>query len=122
MTPVLPAATFWDTTVVGYVSSSAAFSNKTQYPTLARVSSTSRSCGIATRDLLLRFNWTRIAVVIHPNGQTAASGFLASIDKSVEIAYMYTFPATGTISDNLYDEVLNQIKLTARGNFEYLIH
>lgn len=58
-------AAIWNVPIIGYMASNYAFSDKTIYKTLARVSlRTTNSLALATLALLRHYGWNRVSFVI----------------------------------------------------------
>jgi len=113
---LLPAAAYWDTVVVGYVSTYDALSDKVKYPTFARVSNTMTSLALATQAFINLQNWTHVAIV-YVGGYVSAvvDGMTSAFKGNINIVYTYMFNST-TASDTEYDTVLSKIRMLTRGS------
>ena len=71
MDAVSKMAAYWNVPIIGYMASSTAFSDKTIYKTMARVSlRTTNSLAMAVYSMLRHYGWNKVAIVTN-TGQVA---------------------------------------------------
>lgn len=110
---LLAATNYWDSMVVGHVSTYDSLSDRVKYPTFARVSNTMTSLGLATKAFLSLNNWTRVALVYSNSSSVIADGLKAAFNGKVDIVYSTNcnFPF---VSEDDMDSILQIIKSVAK--------
>ena len=116
-------AAAWNVPAISYTCTLTTLSDKTIYPTFARVMGTAATGIPITRYFFQYFNWTRIAIVSdqYPVHALAADAYVTLLQSSGNIVYRYTITTvydTGTVKIPLikpFLQMLNDIRNKARG-------
>ncbi len=112
---LLPFATLTDDSVVGYVSTLDSLSDKTTYPTFARISNSQTSFGKAVLKFLQYHNWTSIALISTPSCQPTIDGINTGIAGSnITVVYQYIFSSYPLITNSEMVSVLTALGSSAR--------
>ncbi|KAI6225442.1 hypothetical protein M3Y99_01337100 [Aphelenchoides fujianensis] len=115
---VAKMAAFWNIPIIGYMASSTAFSDKTIYKTLARVSlRTTNSLSLATSSLLHHYGWKKVAIVT--NTGTAAFDRVAAFEDvfhkgSIQVVRKIMLEETADAKSILASGLLDDLKASAR--------
>ena len=116
-------AAAWNVPIISFLCTLTSLSDKTIYPTFARVGGTTATVIPIAKHFFKYFNWTRIAIISDatPVHSTASDSYAEILKNSGNIVYRYTVATvydTGTVIVPYikpFLQVLNDIKSKARG-------
>ncbi|CAD5229509.1 unnamed protein product [Bursaphelenchus okinawaensis] len=118
MDAVSKMAAFWDIPIIGYMASNTAFSDKTIYKTMARVSlRTINSLALATFTTLKHYDWKKVAIVT--NSGTAALERVVAFqnvfhNNNIQVLRKFMLEESATAKQIVASGIMEEIKHTTR--------